>query len=175
MVGTVVGSVRGEKRLTARQVATLGEGYHADGGGLYLQVTATGARSWIFRYQREKKRREMGLGSVAALSLADARTSASEQRKLLALGKDPITSRRAAGAAGMTFGDAADAYIASHKEGWKNASQAEQWESSLKAYGPKRDLPVTDVTTEVVVKCLSPIWATKTETASRVRGPFTTL
>jgi hypothetical protein len=134
--------MRGEKRLTVRQVQTLPEGYHADGGGLYLQVTGSGARSWIFRYQRDHKRREMGLGSVSALGLAEARQSASEQRKLLALGKDPIASRRAAGAAGMTFGEAADAYIASHREGWKNAAQAVQWEQSLAAYGPRRDLPV---------------------------------
>jgi integrase len=170
LVGRVVGSVRGEKRLTARQVQTLPAGYHADGGGLYLQVSESGARSWIFRYQRDGRRREMGLGSESALGLSDARQSASEQRKLLALGKDPIASRRAAGAAGMTFGQAADAYIASHREGWKKPAQAAQWTSSLAAYGPKRDLPVADVTTEVVVKCLAAIWSDKTETASRVRG-----
>lgn len=162
--------MRGEKRLTARQVLALGEGYHADGGGLYLQVTGTGARSWIFRYQRDKRRREMGLGPVAAVSLAQARERAQEARTLLAHGTDPIAARDATSEAGMTFGEAADAYIESHRSGWKHAKQAAQWEQSLKDHGPDRSLPVAEVDTAAVLAALSKIWTTKTETASRLRG-----
>lgn len=162
--------MRGEKRLTARQVQTLPEGYHADGGGLYLQVTRTGARSWIFRYQRDKRRREMGLGSLSAVSLAQARDRAAEARTLLAHGHDPLQARDAGKAPGKTFGECADAYIEAHKGAWKTDAQANQWEQSLREYGPARELRVADVDTDVVIACLSPIWASKTETASRTRA-----
>lgn len=162
--------MRGEKRLTARQVATLPEGYHADGGGLYLQVTRTGARSWIFRYQLDKRRREMGLGATTAVSLAQARERAQEARTLLAHGTDPLEARDAARAPGMTFGECSAAYITAHKGAWKNDEQAGQWEQSLKDYGPNPELRVAEVDTAAVIACLSPIWATKTETASRTRG-----
>lgn len=162
--------MRGEKRLTARQVTTLGEGYHADGGGLYLQVTATGARSWIYRFQRQGKRREMGLGPLSAVSLAQARDRAAEARTQLAFGQDPIAQRKAAQAAGVTFGECADAYIESHRGGWKNGAQGDQWVQSLRDHGPARSLPVAEVDTDAVIACLAKIWPTKTETASRVRS-----
>lgn len=162
--------MRGEKRLTARQVQTLPEGYHADGAGLYLQVTGTGARSWIYRYQLRGRRREMGLGSAGAVSLAQARDRAAEARTLVAHGHDPLEVRDAARAPGTTFGDCADAYIEAHKGAWKNDEQAKQWTQSLADYGPPRDLPVGSVDTDAVLACLSPIWASKTETASRTRA-----
>lgn len=162
--------MRGEKRLTARQVVTLGEGYHADGGGLYLQVTAAGARSWIFRYQLNKRRREMGLGSTSAVSLLQARERTAEARTQVAHGIDPIEARKTARAPGMTFGEAADAFIESHSEGWKNDEQAAQWTQSLRDHGPDRELPVATIDTADVVKVLERIWKTKTETASRVRA-----
>lgn len=162
--------MRGEKRLTVRQVATLGEGYHADGGGLYLQVTAAGARSWIFRYQLNKRRREMGMGSTAAVSLLQARERAAEARTQVAHGIDPIEARKTARAPGMTFGEASDAFIASHSEGWKNDAQADQWTQSLRDHGPAREIPVASIDTADVVKVLEKIWKTKTETASRVRA-----
>lgn len=162
--------MRGEKRLSARQVATAGEGYHADGGGLYLQVTASGARSWILRYQRAGKRREMGLGSVAAVSLAQARERTQEARTLLAYGTDPIEARKAVQADKMTFGACVDAYIEAHRGGWKNEAQANQWEQSLRDHGPSRDMAVEAVDTDAVVEALTKLWATKTETASRLRS-----
>ncbi len=157
-------------RLSARKVATAGKGYHADGGGLYLLVSDAGTRSWVLRYQRHGKRREMGLGSAAVVSLVEARQSALQQRKLLVAGKDPIAARRAAQVAGMTFGEAADAYIDAHRAGWKNDAQAHQWAQSLKDHGPERDLPVAEVDTAAVLRALNRIWTTKTETATRVRG-----
>jgi len=157
--------------LTVRQVQTLGPGLHADGGGLYLQVSATGARSWVYRFQMHKRRRDMGLGAVAVIGLQDARQRAAEARRLVAEGIDPIAHRaRARAAQGATWGDARDALIESLRPGWKNAAQAEQWTQSLDDYGPKRDELLTAVTTDRALAVLRPIWATKTETATRVRG-----
>jgi integrase len=157
-------------RLSARTVATAKQGYHADGGGLYLLVGPTGTRSWVLRYQRLGRRREMGLGTAAVVTLQEARHAALEARKVLAAGKDPIAQRTAARARGMTFGEASDAYIEAHKAAWKNEAQAEQWTQSLKDHGPNRELAVADVDTAEVVRVLRKIWSDKTETATRVRG-----
>lgn len=112
----------------------------------------------------------MGLGSVTVVSLQEARAAALAQRKVLAAGDDPIAARRAAMAAGTTFGEAATAFIASQKAGWKNDAQADQWEQSLRDYGPASTMPVDKIDTPTVMACLTPIWTTKTETAARVRG-----
>lgn len=158
-------------KLTARQVATLGPGMHNDGDGLYLQVTDTGARSWILRYQRAGKRREMGLGSVRDFGLADARQRATRERRLLADGIDPITHRASQRAVQeRTWGEAADAFIESQRPGWRNPAQAAQWMQSLADYGPERALPLSAITTALVVDLLRRIWTTKTDTATRVRG-----
>jgi integrase len=158
-------------RLSARQVATAKEGYHADGGGLYLQVTAASTRSWVLRYQLAGKRREMGLGPVALVSLQDARQAALRHRQTILQGIDPLAARRAAQeAVGMSWGACADAYIDAHHHGWKNDAQAEQWRQSLADYGPDRETLVAAIDTAAVMACLQPIWTTKTETATRVRG-----
>lgn len=158
-------------RLSARAVQTLTkQGYHPDGAGLHLLVGPTGAKSWVLRYQKAGRRREMGLGSTSLVRLAEARQAAVAQRRLLVAGEDPIAARRASRAAGATFGDAADAYIESHKAGWKNEAQAAQWTQSLKDYGPTRSAPVAEVDTAMVMACLRPIWEKKTVTAGRVRG-----
>jgi len=158
-------------RLSARAIQTLrNPGYYADGGGLYLLIGPTGAKSWVLRYQLRGRRREMGLGSAALVSLQEARSAALAQRKVLANGLDPLAERAAAAAAGRTFGECAGALIASLEAGWKNRAQADQWRQSLRDYGPAADLPVESVDTAAVMACLQPIWATKTETANRVRG-----
>ena len=158
-------------RLSARAVQTLKEpGYHADGGGLYLLVGPTGAKSWVLRYQIRGRRREMGLGSAALVSLQEARASAMAQRKLLAHGLDPLEERASAAAVGRTFGECAEALIVSLAPGWKHEAQAEQWRQSLRDYGPAAETPIADVDTARVMACLQPIWTTKTETANRVRG-----
>ena len=115
----------GINRLTALQVNKQSKpGYHPDGGGLYLCVKASGAKSWIFRYRFGGKEREMGLGSLNTFSLQEARERALEQRKLLADGTDPLffkraeqQERRLAEASIITFDAAAENYIASHKHG----------------------------------------------------------
>ncbi len=162
-------------RLTARRVATVTEpGYHPDGGGLYLQVTASGAKSWVFRYRFEGKRPEMGLGPLQVTSLVDARGAADAARKMLQAGQDPLAGRRAAAMATSsipTFWEAAIAYIAERQAGWTNPKHAGQWTSTLETYVKPvmGDVRVDRVETDHVLAVLRPIWATKTETASRVR------
>jgi integrase len=155
------------------------KGMYPDGNGLYLQVTASGARSWIYRYMLHGRAREMGLGSLRDFSLAEARVRAAECRKLRGDGIDPIERRRVArdgqklaAAKTMAFEDAAKAYIEANNPGWRNAKQAAQWNSSLTmyAYPVFGSLAVQDIDTSLVMKVLEPIWKTKTETASRVRG-----
>lgn len=155
-------------------------GYYADGGGLYLQVSPTGSKSWVFRFTLNGRAREMGLGAVArGNALAAARDSAAECRRLLRQGKDPIEERKAHRAAArleaaktLTFRECAQAYIASHRAGWKNAKHADQWASTLETYAyPKLgDVPVAGVDTGLVMSVLDPIWSAKAETANRLRG-----
>lgn len=158
-------------RLSVRQVQTVGPGMHADGDGLYLQVTPAGARSWILRYQINKRRREMGLGGFPLFGLADARQRAQDARRLLADGIDPIEHRNGRTAAqGAKWGDVVDDAIDSLRAGWKDERQADQWAASLRDHGPDRTLAIRAVTTAVAVECLRRIWTSKTETATRVRG-----
>jgi integrase len=172
--------------LTAVQVQSKPAGMHADGNGLYLQVTTNGARSWIFRFQLDGKRRDMGLGSAAAgadgrpvVSLATARQKAADAKRLVAEGIDPIGHRdaeRAAAAAtaakAMTFRQAAESYIEAMRPEWRNGKHADQWPSTLEAYvyPTLGGLAVSSIDAGLVRKVLAPIWTTKTETASRVRG-----
>ncbi len=167
-------------KLTALKVARdLPVGMYADGAGLYLQVTGAGAKSWIYRFSLRGKAREMGLGSLSAVRLADARTKAAECRTLRQEGIDPIEARkvRQAEAAledakATTFKEAADRYIELHRAGWKNAKHAAQWTNTLSTYVYPTigALSVQAIDTELVSKVLQPIWRTKPETANRVRG-----
>jgi integrase len=154
-------------------------GMYADGGGLYLQVTKSGAKSWIFRFMLHGKAREMGLGPLHTVTLAEARTKARDCHKQRLEGIDPIevrrerrTKERLAAATAMTFKECADAYIKAHRAGWKNTKHAKQWSSTLAAYVYPifGDLPVQAVDTRLVMRALEPIWNEKPETASRVRG-----
>lgn len=136
-----------------------------------MQVTASGARSWILRYQLDGRRREMGLGSASLFGLAEARERALAARKLLADGIDPIEARRdERRKPDRLWGDAVSDYIEAHRSAWKNESQAEQWTQSLRDYGPKPDTKVSQIDTDHVVRLLRAIWSDKTETATRVRS-----
>jgi integrase len=166
-------------RLAAVGVGRLPAGWHGDGGGLYLQVTASGARTWVFRFTRAGRARWMGLGPLHTISLAEARTKARECRRMLLDGIDPIEARNAsrmgaklAAAKSMTFRECAEAYIAAHRTGWRNAAHAAQWPSTLEAYVYPTigSLPVQAIEVGLVMKALEPIWQTKTETAARLRG-----
>lgn len=162
-------------RLTARRVATVTEpGYHADGGGLYLQVTATGAKSWVYRYRFEGRRPEMGLGPLHVVSLAEARAAAESARKAVQSGQDPLASRRSSAIASAsipTFWEAAVAYIDERRAGWSNPKHAGQWTTTLETYAKPLigSMRVDRIETDHVLAVLRPIWTTKTETASRVR------
>jgi integrase len=168
------------ERLRAKQVENAKRpGYHADGGGLYLQVSESGSKSWIFRYQLNGREREMGLGSLDAVSLAAARKSAERYRGLLQDRIDPIEARDAqaaqevvAKAQSIAFRDCAKHYVEAHKAGWKNKKHADQWANTLETYcGPVFGaLPVSHVDDSLVLKVLEPIWTKLPETASRLRG-----
>jgi integrase len=168
------------KRLSPRRVATeTKRGFHADGGGLYLQVSKFGTKSWVFRFTLNKRPREMGLGPLHTVSLVDAREEALKCRKLVRESIDPIEQRKhlrglilAEAVRHMTFSECAEQFISSHSAGWKNLKHASQWTNTMKtyAYPVFGDLPVQTVDTGLVMKVLGPIWTTKTETAGRVRG-----
>ncbi|MBU0726663.1 MAG: integrase arm-type DNA-binding domain-containing protein [Alphaproteobacteria bacterium] len=156
-------------------------GMYPDGDGLYLQVAPGGSKSWIFRYRLNGRKtpRDMGLGPVRLVGLAEARSKAQEARKLLLEKVDPLEQRqqgraqRAADAAGtISFRDAAERYIKSKAPGWKNEKHKEQWAATLEnyVYPAIGSLPVNLVEVGHVMKILEPIWTVKTETASRVRG-----
>jgi len=156
-------------KLSARKVETAGVGRHGDGRGLFLYVKPTLARSWVLRYQVQGRRHDLGLGAYPDVTLAMARQRATDARRLILAGDDPIAKRRQAQP--KTFKDAALELIESKRSGWKNAKHAAQWTSTLEAYvfptlGP---MQVTKIATADVVGALKPIWSQKPETANRVR------
>jgi integrase len=171
---------RQTERLGALQVAKLEKpGYYCDGAGLYLQVSKSGSKSWIMRYTLGGKPCEMGLGSFTTFTLAEARQHATAQRKLLADGIDPLAKKhgdllvkRMADANIITFDKAAAAFIQANSPAWRNAKHGDQWRNTLATYASPviGALPVSKIETAHVLRILSPIWATKTETATRVRG-----
>ncbi len=163
-------------------------GVYGDGAGLYLNVGPTRGKSWLFRFMLNGTAREMGLGPVHTIGLAEARERAKAARHLLLDGIDPIDARRAerarraaetaAEAATMvTFRMAAEGYIRDNKAAWRNARHAAQWPATLESdvYPVIGDVAVSDVNTGHVTRILTPIWKTKPETASRVRGRIETV
>jgi integrase len=150
-----------------------------DGGGLYLRVSGTGAKSWVFRYQLDGKRRDMGLGPFPDILLAEARAKALAHRKQRQEGIDPLAAKaaqrqaqRLSAAKGRTFREVAEEFVARNEVGWRNKKHRQQWRNTLATYVyPKLgELPVAAVDTGFVIQVLDPIWAEKPETASRVRG-----
>jgi integrase len=163
------------KKLSARAVATVTEpGRHSDGEGLYLNVTPAGARSWLFMWKKAGKRREMGIGSAGSVSLARAREIAGECRAQVAAGIDPIEARDAAAEIKPrkpTFGEIADRFLATKESEWRNPKHRAQWRMTLETYAaPLWSRPVDEIDTEAVLAVLTPLWQTKAETASRLRG-----
>jgi len=166
--------------LSAREVATKTKpGIYGDGGGLYLKVTPTGTKSWVYRYWVDGRRHALGLGPTHTVTLAEAREKAREQRRLRLDGHDPAATKRAKIAAkrvetakAMTFRECAEAYIRAHEAGWRNAKHRYQWPATLQTYcfPVFGALPVAAVDVGLVMKVLEPLWSTKPETASRVRG-----
>jgi len=162
-------------------------GKYPDGGNLYLKVrkstrkikTDAVTKSWLFRYSRFGKETWMGLGPYPDVSLSEARELATRERKKRLQGIDPLTDKRARQIAArtahenmLTFAACADLYIEAQAPGWSNPKHIEQWRNTLKNLaGPIiGHLPIDQVDTALVMRCLEPIWATKTETANRLRG-----
>ena len=167
-------------KLSAMAVANAKtSGLYGDGGGLYLQVSSNGSKSWIFRFKLGGRTRYMGLGSLRTISLAKAREVASNCRELRLRGIDPIAERQGVRAAArldaaktMTFDECRDAYIAAHQAGWRNAKHRSQWVNTLDTYVSPvfGKLAVQAIDVALVTQVLEPIWSTKPETASRLRG-----
>lgn len=155
-------------------------GRHADGGSLYLSIRPDGSRKWVFLYRQRgtSRLREMGLGPAAGanragISLADARRKAATARSLLYDGLDPLTEKRNAKAVigTLTFGEFADQLLDDIELGFRNEKHRAQWRSTLQTYAaPLRPLHLAQIRTDDVLNVLKPIWTTKQETASRVRG-----
>jgi integrase len=163
----------GEKRLSALAVRNAAPGIHADGGSLYLSVSKSGSRRWLYRYRSGARVKDLGLGDATAISLADARTLRDKWRRDLALGNDPIETRRAEKVQGVTFGEIADRVLESPRvESLSNDKHRAQWSYSLKTLAaPLRARPVANMTTQDVLGVLKPLWADgKHETAARLRS-----
>jgi integrase len=163
-------------------------GLYGDGAGLYLNVGPTGGKSWLFRFMLNGKAREMGLGPLHTIGLAEARERALTARKLRLDGVDPLETRRterarkaaeaaADAAALVTFKKAAEGYIATNQAAWRNSKHRAQWTATLTAfvYPIIGDVAVSKVDTGLITQILEPIWTSKTETASRLRGRIETV
>lgn len=168
------------EKLTALKVTRATRpGIYGDGKGLWLRVGTGGARSWVFRFMLNGRAREMGIGSVYDVKLAEAREIARACRRAVRQGRDPIEERRAErqakrleAARTITFQECAEALIAAQRAGWRNPKHAAQWPSTLATYVYPLlgKLPVQAVDVGLVMRVLEPIWTAKPETASRVRG-----
>jgi integrase len=167
--------------LTSREIAALPPGLHHDPAvrGLFVRVLPTGGRSLVLRFSLDKRRRDMHLGGLPDVSLAEAREEARRARALLRQGIDPIearndarTARKAGKAlAAWTFERLAREVHETLRPTWKNSKHADQWINTLSTYafptiGAR---PVGDVDVEGVIGVLRPLWTTKPETAGRVR------
>ena len=164
-----------DKALSASFVRSAGVGRHADGNGLYLFVQPSGTRSWIQRLIIRGRRREFGLGSVALVSLAEAREKALTNRKLAREGGDPLAEKRRAQGV-PTFAAAAARVLEQKQAGWRSSTHPRDWLSSLERYAFPRigKMPVSEVSSADMLEILTPIWHVKAVTArcvhQRIRG-----
>jgi integrase len=167
-------------QLTTRRVSTVKkQGHYGDGGGLYLQVSKYGTRAWVFRWTTNGRTREMGLGGLNTFTLKEARDRARECRQLVSKGLDPIDDRRAKRDASraetakrLTFKEAAERYVAAHRDEWRSQVHAGQWRATLEQYAFPviGNMSVADIELPHVLRVLVPIWNDKTVTAERLRG-----
>ena len=159
-----------QKALSAAFVRSAPPGRHADGNGLYLFVQPSGTRSWIQRLLVRGRRRELGLGSLALVPLAEAREKALANRKLARQGGDPLAEKRRSQGI-PTFAEAAARLLEQKRAGWRNPRHPREWISSLRRFAFPRigKMPVSEVTSADVLEILTPIWHRKAQTARRVR------
>ena len=157
-------------RLTARKVQTAKPGKYSDGNNLYLVVSASGSRKWVLRFTWRGQAKEMGLGSASSVPLVEAREKAASAVRALEAGQNPIAERRRTGGI-PTFGEFADEVVASLVVGFRNLKHRAQWKTTLATYAaPLWSVPVDVISTDDVLEVVKPIWTSKAETASRVRG-----
>jgi integrase len=163
-------------KLTTSKVASAKvEGLYGDGGGLHLRVARGGSRSWVFRYQRDFRKHDLGLGPYPERSLAEAREIAFEMRRKLINGLDPKEVRRVTPKERTpTFFECASAYMAAQESGW-TAKHSEDWRRGLAHASALGPMLVTTVDSAAVLKVLTPIWEEKRATASRLRGRIETV
>jgi len=164
-------------KLTDAALKSAAPGWHGDGDGLWLRVAPTGTRSWVFVWVRNGRRREMGLGGygsgAAEVSLAAARDKAEQVRAILVRGGNPLSElpERQARSRHRTFGEVADEFLAVKQATFRNKKHAAQWRMTLTDYAaPLRNIPVSEIATGDLVRVLRPIWSSKHDTASRLRG-----
>jgi len=164
-----MGKKWGNDMLNISQIKTAKPGKHSDGRGLYLYVSENNAKSWVFRIQHKGKRREVGLGSILDLNLADAREKAAEVRKQIKSGIDPIAEKKKGTV--PTFSEAAKQVHSENWDTWKNEKYGRQWLTTLETYAFPLigDIPVDQVTTGQLRNILIEIWLSKPETAKGVR------
>ena len=166
---------RALNKLSAKAVEkAVTNGTYSDGGGLSL-VVKPDRRAWQFRFTWQGKERYMGLGSANAVTLAQARLKATEARQMVSSGIDPISSKEAARTV-PTFGEVAEEHIAAMEPTWRNQKHVDQWKMTLREYCkslyPKN---VDQISTDDVEAVLKPIWLSKNETATRLRGRIETV
>ena len=159
-----------DKALSAAFVRSAPPGRHCDGQGLYLVVQPAGTRSWVQRIVIRGRKRELGLGSTALVSLGEARERALSNRKLAREGGDPLAEKRRADTV-PTFSDAAARVVARKRAGWRSPIHARTWLNSLERHAFPRigSRPVSEVTSADVLEVLTPIWHGKVQTARCVR------
>lgn len=161
--------------LTARKVETLREaGMYGDGEGLYLRVGPTGGKSWILRTVVHGKRRELGLGSAALISLAEVRERARALRRVARDGGDPDTIRKRGS---MTLWQAAEAVHVQMLPTWRHPKTAASWLQTVRTYAKPTlgDRPVESIGTADLLAVLSPVWTEKHEAGLRLKQRLTTI
>lgn len=168
--------------LSVKKINTAGD--YSDGGGLWLRVRDSDAKSWMFRFSLEKREHKIGLGATHTVSLAEAREEARNCRKLLREKINPLFKRQQTviqtkieTESRKTFSECAYLYIEDNRAGWKNVKHANQWTTTLKTYAFPHigHISVADITTKMIVDLLRPIWDDKAETANRLRGRIQTV
>ena len=153
-------------KLTATKIKAVPyKGRYGDGDGLFLNVTATGTKSWVQRVVVHGRRRDIGLGGYAAVSLAEARERCADNRKTIAAGLDPIAEKRKPTI--ETFREAAEIVHEMNIPRWRSGKHAKSWLRMLERYAFPviGDTPVDRVDRTDVLAILKPIWTTKPETA----------
>lgn len=168
-------------KLKALDIKKYTKGRYADGGGLFLNVTASGSRSWVLSWKgknwitatNKHGRREMGLGAFSLVSLSEARTLAIKYRKLISQGIDPQKQRieERDKEAPKTFEQIGHEFIRLKETGWRNPKHKAQWRMTVDTYCEAiAKKPITEITKTDVLEVINPLWETRHVTAKRVLG-----